>query len=273
MDTFDDSERVNAVQKKLQAAPKAEEKKKDEEEDVEESDGIVWSDEFSSEEIEHAFKFIDIDGNHFIGASELRHVLICMGELVTDDEVDEMIKMVDSDGDGQVSFEEFFAILIHPDPGGPDFDAKKVIESKRGVSLMEKRLVAKQRESESNTKAAKAELLTVFAKANELEIDSLTSIYEKFLIVDEAKGGSGLVAFEHFCELLQVEPTGEVQKVFKLYDRSSAGKIDMREVRKAMLFVMSCSRDNLHVVSPWTLWLSRDHEGSEDKLLLQPLRR
>ena len=37
-----------------------------------------------------------------IGAAEIRHVLICMGELITDEEVDEMISMVDSDGDGQV---------------------------------------------------------------------------------------------------------------------------------------------------------------------------
>jgi hypothetical protein len=38
----------------------------------------------------------------FVGAAELRHVLICMGELITDEEVDEMIRMVDVDGDGQV---------------------------------------------------------------------------------------------------------------------------------------------------------------------------
>ena len=40
----------------------------------------------------------------FIGAGEIRHVLICMGELITDEEVDEMIRMVDFDGDGQVSY-------------------------------------------------------------------------------------------------------------------------------------------------------------------------
>lgn len=47
-------------------------------------------------------RFIDLDKNMFVGAAELRHVLICMGELITDEEVDEMIRMVDTDGDGQV---------------------------------------------------------------------------------------------------------------------------------------------------------------------------
>ena len=27
----------------------------------------------------------------FVGAAEIRHVLVCMGELITDEEVDEMI--------------------------------------------------------------------------------------------------------------------------------------------------------------------------------------
>ena len=43
-----------------------------------------------------------------------------MGELITDEEVDEMIRMVDTDGDGQVSFAEFFLLVVHPDPGAPD---------------------------------------------------------------------------------------------------------------------------------------------------------
>ena len=46
--------------------------------------------------------FIDLDKNRFIGAAEIRHILICMGELITDEEVDEMIRMIDSGGDGQV---------------------------------------------------------------------------------------------------------------------------------------------------------------------------
>jgi Ca2+-binding EF-hand superfamily protein len=43
-----------------------------------------------------------LNKNSFIGAGEIRHILICMGELITDEEVDEMIKMIDLDGDGQV---------------------------------------------------------------------------------------------------------------------------------------------------------------------------
>jgi Ca2+-binding EF-hand superfamily protein len=58
--------------------------------------------EYRREVVLRRRRFIDLDKNMFVGAGELRHVLICMGELITDEEVDEMIRMVDVDGDGQV---------------------------------------------------------------------------------------------------------------------------------------------------------------------------
>ena len=59
----------------------------------------------SEEEIREAFKVFDKDGNGFISAAELRHVMTNLGEKLTDEEVDEMIREADIDGDGQVNYE------------------------------------------------------------------------------------------------------------------------------------------------------------------------
>ena len=48
----------------------------------------------------------DRDGNGFISAAELRHVMTNLGEKLTDEEVDEMIREADVDGDGQINYEE-----------------------------------------------------------------------------------------------------------------------------------------------------------------------
>ena len=47
-----------------------------------------------------AFKVFDRDGNGLISATELRHVITNTGDTLTDEQVDEMIREADIDGDG-----------------------------------------------------------------------------------------------------------------------------------------------------------------------------
>jgi len=67
----------------------------------------------SEEEILEAFKVFDKDGNGFISAAELRHVMTNLGEKLTDEEVDEMIREADIDGDGQVRTEAQIIALCY----------------------------------------------------------------------------------------------------------------------------------------------------------------
>eukprot|EP01018_Ginkgo_biloba_P008250 Gb_30717 [translate_table: standard] len=66
----------------------------------------------SEEELKEAFKVFDKDQNGFISAAELRHVMTNLGEKLTDEEVDEMIREADVDGDGQVNYEEFVKMML-----------------------------------------------------------------------------------------------------------------------------------------------------------------
>jgi calmodulin len=49
-----------------------------------------------------------LNGNGYVGASEIRFVLDALGEACTDEEIDEMIRMIDIDGDGEVNYREFY---------------------------------------------------------------------------------------------------------------------------------------------------------------------
>jgi calmodulin len=43
---------------------------------------------------------------------QLRHVMINLGEKLTDEEVDEMIREADLDGNGQVDYDEFVKMMM-----------------------------------------------------------------------------------------------------------------------------------------------------------------
>jgi calmodulin len=66
------------------------------------------SDIDSEAEIRAAFKVFDKDCDGFITVHELRHIMPTLGENLTDQEIDDMIREADITGDGRVNYEEFF---------------------------------------------------------------------------------------------------------------------------------------------------------------------
>ncbi|EPB84209.1 calmodulin [Mucor circinelloides 1006PhL] len=64
-----------------------------------------------TDDLREAFKVFDADGNGVIDRSELRKVMSSLNEKLTEEELDAMIKEADANGDGQISFDEFKAMM------------------------------------------------------------------------------------------------------------------------------------------------------------------
>lgn len=59
----------------------------------------------SKDELVSAFQVFDKDGSGSVSPSELRSVLISLGQKHTDEEIDEMVKHADLDGNGSIDCE------------------------------------------------------------------------------------------------------------------------------------------------------------------------
>lgn len=64
-------------------------------------------------EYRDAFSLFDKDGNGYLTKEELGHVMHQLGQWARMEELQEMLAEIDTDGDGNVSFEEFVEILLN----------------------------------------------------------------------------------------------------------------------------------------------------------------
>ncbi|XP_066153914.1 calmodulin-like isoform X1 [Euwallacea fornicatus] len=74
----------------------------------------VLSREEEEKELRDAFRVFDKHNRGYITASDLRAVLQCLGEDLSEEEIEDMIKEVDVDGDGRIDFYEFVNALGEP---------------------------------------------------------------------------------------------------------------------------------------------------------------
>ena len=64
--------------------------------------------------LRETFKLFDSDGNGLVSVDDLRRIMTSLGENhLTDDEIREMIRVADTEGKGQINFEEFVKLMTH----------------------------------------------------------------------------------------------------------------------------------------------------------------
>ncbi|CAB3245822.1 unnamed protein product [Arctia plantaginis] len=90
-------------------------------------------------ELRDAFRVFDKHNRGYICASDLRAVLQCLGEDLSEEEIEDMIKEVDADGDGRIDFLEFVRALGEPEDACDDEDEDDPTE---GPDLLMPRRIA-----------------------------------------------------------------------------------------------------------------------------------
>ena len=66
----------------------------------------------TEEEIINAFKVFDKSGNGLISGADLRHIMTTLGDKLSEEEVDEIIREAEINGDGYILYEEFVRSIM-----------------------------------------------------------------------------------------------------------------------------------------------------------------
>lgn len=152
-----------------------------------------------------------------------------------------MIRMVDKDGDGQVSFEEFYRMVTggkkapHGLGRGGKHGMLSSNDNGRGAKALAPQEIAKAR-------AVKRKLLDEFARDQNLKPESIKRAHKRYTAID--KNNTGLIDYIEFCDILQVDPSPQCEIVFSNYDYRKSGMIDAKEILIALANFTGAGKDD-----------------------------
>jgi len=156
-----------------------------------------------------------------------------------------MIRMVDKNGDGQVSFEEFYKMVTNGKtaPSGLLHGGRKATAppTKNGSDITAPSPSTSSGSEAIEARNKKRKLLDDFARNQSLKPESITRAHRRFISTDKSK--SGVVDYIEFCDILQVKSSPQCQEVFASFDYRKDGLADAKEILIALVNFTGAGKD------------------------------
>lgn len=195
------------------------------------------------EQLKQVFDVLDLDKNEFVGADELRKILAMIGQNPHDGEIDNMIKMADPSGHGQVSFDNFVAMFTKPadhfsrmsgviktikepevevpeEEQGDDHRAPWETDEMAALRLADRLVTV--------PKDVKKIILAEFADGKDaIQPSVLRDIYRKLQGMDEE--GTGEIPYSDFIKGLEKADSRLMYNIYSMFDRTHKGTANIRD--------------------------------------------
>jgi len=170
------------------------------------------------EEFREAFAAFDRDGGGSIDAKELKQLMASVGQVPTDEETAEMIRIADADGSGSVDFFEFVTLMAHKMA-----DVKSEAHLKAAFSLFD---------FSGDGYIQGEELQRIMMNVGEpVTINDITSLLQE---VDA--NNDGAIDYEEFAKVVSVEKA----KPFDHVDSSQQVEEEVTKKKKGRRRFLGC---------------------------------
>nr|KAG5711886.1 hypothetical protein BaRGS_026327 [Batillaria attramentaria] len=170
-----------------------------------------------------ALAMLDTDRTGVISADQLRHVMTSLGEVLTKDEVDEMIREVDKEGTGKINYK---VNASNTSCQADQLNEEQIAEFKEAFSLFDK-----DGDGTITTKELGTVMRSLGQNPTEAELQDM--------INEVDADGNGTIDFPEFLTMMarkmkDTDSEEEIREAFRVFDKDGNGFISAAELRHVM---------------------------------------
>jgi len=153
-----------------------------------------------------------------------------------------MIRLCDTDGDGQVTFDEFYKLMTNPPPplpppprppkqnrraGGTMGYAQQLNANERPRRGKDGQLQAQAQARNFRAASVEALVKRLAGGISKIKPSQIKRVYKRFQDIDTDK--SGAIEYEEFMQALDMEDSAVTKQMFRVFDMDGSGSIELKE--------------------------------------------
>jgi serine/threonine-protein phosphatase 2B regulatory subunit len=188
---------------------------------------------FNEGNINQIFDEFDPDGKEFLTRADIRRMMNIIGEMVTEGEIDEIMRLLDPQGTGIATREQFSDAFLHPSPlfQNPYIEPNPAsgthpalpVRRARAGDVLDDDLGGELQRAAEERRMLYAEIMAT----GKIKSADIKRIFARLQQLDTRDRGT--VTYPDFLIAMQRDDSESSQRLFDLCDKDGTGEIDLRE--------------------------------------------
>jgi serine/threonine-protein phosphatase 2B regulatory subunit len=202
---------------------------------------------FTDQSAEDIFSEFDTDNKGFLIRSDIRRMMNNIGEAANEDDLDSIMKLLDPDGTGAVTIEQFIDFFMSPTPLFQNPDVAPGSNATLPVRRTQRRPETLSPVDDIDTELNRANnerkmLFLEVMSSGKLKSSDIRLIFNRFKAVDTE--GKGKLSYEQFLEGMGRTDSVSSRRMFDLCDKDGSGELELREFVLGLVNLTDTTRDD-----------------------------
>ena len=202
---------------------------------------------FTDQSAEDIFSEFDTDNKGFLIRSDIRRMMNNIGEAANEDDLDSIMKLLDPDGTGAVTIEQFIDFFMSPTPLFQNPDVAPGSNATLPVRRTQRRPETLSPVDDIDTELNRANnerkmLFLEVMSSGKLRSSDIRLIFNRFKAVDTE--GKGKLSYEQFLEGMGRTDSVSSRRMFDLCDKDGSGELELREFVLGLVNLTDTTRDD-----------------------------